>query len=85
MKKIGDLNADGKVDLGDAVIILKLAVNRMIFLEDGLDYADKFADVNQDGKVNMLDAQNVLEYTSSYIVLLIDPNTTPIEEFCANR
>ena len=85
LKKIGDLNADGKVDLGDAVIILKLAVNRMIFLEDGLDYADEFADVNKDEKVSILDAQMVLEYTSSYIVLLIDPNTTPIEEFCANR
>jgi hypothetical protein len=56
--KIGDVNNDGAVDVLDANMIQKYAVDK-ITLTDSQKYA---ADVNNDGTVDVLDANMIQKY-----------------------
>ena len=80
----GDLNGDGIVTLQDAILILKLYVNRMGNLIDDCDYAVEYADVNNDGEVSLDDAQLTLKYVLSCSIMETDPNTTPIRDYVAD-
>lgn len=81
LKLVGDINADGKVDLDDAVLVLKLGVNRLVGLEDSYGYVDAYADINEDGSVDITDAQRILIYVSAYSLCDINPNHTDIRDY----
>ncbi len=56
--KIGDVNGDTKIDAKDALVALKIAVNKYEATEDEL----VIADVNKDNEVNAKDALEMLKY-----------------------
>ena len=53
----GDVNRDGVVDSGDAVLILKYDARLITFTDEQL----VLADINEDGRINAYDATLVLE------------------------
>lgn len=56
---VGDVNGDGKINSGDATLILRYIVGR----EKLFDNQIKNADVNLDGKTDSMDALLILRYT----------------------
>ena len=61
--RMGDLNADGKVDLRDARRALVAYVDDFIGIEDSTVNANNFAgDINMNGKIDLSDASNILKY-----------------------
>lgn len=61
--RMGDLNADGKVDLRDSRRALTAYVNDFIGLQDSTVNAENFAgDINMNGKIDLSDASNILRY-----------------------
>ena len=59
----GDVNADGDVELKDAMAALKEAADQRIGLESSLVYEQRvLADVDGDGQVTVKDAQYILVY-----------------------
>ena len=60
---MGDVNGDGKVNVLDAVMVLRHDAN-IIKLDDS---QLKAADVNEDGKVDVLDAVMILRYEAGII------------------
>ena len=60
---LGDVNEDGKVNVLDAVMVLRHDAN-IIKLDDS---QLKAADVNEDGKVGVLDAVMILRYEAGII------------------
>lgn len=65
----GDADGNGKVEIKDAQVALKCALNLM----DATDYVD-VCDVNADKKVTLLDARLILKYALNLI------NKFPVEE-----
>lgn len=61
--KIGDVNLDGEINAGDAVLVLRYAVD-LAQLDDTQKIA---ADVNRDGSINAGDAVIILRYTVGLI------------------
>jgi len=59
----GDINGDDKVDLIDAIIVLKV-LNQIECPEVASDYANSGADVNGDGKVGIEELVFILETCS---------------------
>ena len=63
--RLGDLNADGKIDSSDATIVLSsyasVSVGRLSGLNEGQLFA---ADTDGDGAVSSADATNILSYYS---------------------
>lgn len=59
----GDVNSDGYVDAGDAVLILRNSIG----LNELTEAQVKAADVNMDGDVNYMDAISVLQYDAGII------------------
>lgn len=59
----GDINMDGYVDAGDALLALKYAVGSITLTEEQL----KVADVNKDGYVDAGDAIRILRYNAGLI------------------
>ncbi len=58
LTKLGDVNADGKLNAKDATAILKYIVNK---LENASASFEQIADVNRDDKVNAKDATKILK------------------------
>lgn len=56
--KIGDVNNDGNINAKDALIVLKIAVNKYTPSNN----EDFYADVNRDGYINAKDALEILKY-----------------------
>ena len=56
--ELGDVNLDGKVNTGDAVLILRQIAGAVTFTEE----QTSLADFNKDGKVNTGDAVAILKY-----------------------
>lgn len=54
----GDVNGDGEVDVGDAVLVLRYSVQRTTLTQKQL----RAADVLHDGKVDVKDAVRILQY-----------------------
>lgn len=63
-KMIGDVNGDRSVDILDAAMIQKYAVNLVELSELQLDAAD----VNFDGNVDALDSTDIMKYTVGKII-----------------
>jgi len=59
--KLGDVNADGKIDTVDARLVLQYIVKK-IDLATLNDTAMEAADVNGDGKIDTVDARLILQY-----------------------
>ena len=57
---LGDVNADGKVNINDATTIQKSAASLLTLTEN----QKKAADVNGDGKVNINDVTAIQRYTA---------------------
>lgn len=57
--KLGDVNADGEVDVMDSLIIQKFAVDKVVLTDEELARAD----VNHDGFVDVTDALLIQKYT----------------------
>ena len=55
---LGDVNADGKINSSDALMILQKAVDKITLTAE----QELAADVNKDGKINSSDALQVLQY-----------------------
>lgn len=61
--RMGDLNADGKVDLRDARGALAAYVDDFIGIQDSTVNAGNFTgDINMNGKIDLSDASNILRY-----------------------
>ncbi|MBR1482310.1 MAG: dockerin type I repeat-containing protein [Ruminococcus sp.] len=60
---IGDVNGDGRVNVVDASLIQRAAID----LEDFTDLQNTLADVNADGKVSILDVTCVQKYAAEFI------------------
>ena len=63
---MGDCNLDGKVNTGDAVVVLKYSAEKMQLTDE----QKKLADTNHDGSVNTGDAVIILKYVSGVIAFL---------------
>ncbi len=59
----GDVNVDGKIDVYDAVAVLRNIAGTISLTEAGLDAAD----VNADGNISVLDATQILKYVARII------------------
>lgn len=68
---LGDVNSDGKLNLSDAQICLKAALNLTILSPEQL----KYADVNINGSIDLQDAQMILKAALNLIVLTNDTGT----------
>ena len=53
-----DLNGDGKINVTDAMVVLRYAVKKIT----ANDLTVEAADVNSDGKVNVTDAMQILRF-----------------------
>ena len=61
--KVGDVDNNGKIDVNDALIVLKISASLITPTEE----QNKAADVNGDGKINSGDALLVLKYAAGLI------------------
>lgn len=61
---IGDVNDDGVIDIGDALLVLRSTTGETILS----DAAKLLADVNRDGEIDIGDALMILRYTTGEIV-----------------
>lgn len=61
--QLGDVNMDGTVNTGDAVVVLKHSAEMIQLTEE----QKKFADTNHDGTVNTGDAVLILKYAAGMI------------------
>lgn len=72
--KVGNINADNKVDAADATLVLKHYTATMLSIDSELSEESlKIADINNDGVVDSTDAFLILRY---YVSSLLNPNTT---------
>ena len=82
INKIGDLNADGKVNVLDASVCLGLYAELSSSKDcNKYNYAMKYADINGDGSVDARDATLILSYSCDLAAGNIDMATTPIEQY----
>ena len=61
--KIGDINADGKINSADALLVLQSSTGVITLT----DTQKLLADVNEDGKINSTDALLILQYATGKI------------------
>ena len=61
--KIGDINADGKINSADALLVLQSSTGIITLT----DTQKLLADVNKDGKINSTDALLILQYATGKI------------------
>ena len=61
--RLGDINGDGWVDSGDALLALQVAVGRRQLTDE----QERWADVNRDGRVDAGDAIRILRYDARLI------------------
>ncbi len=61
--KIGDINADGKINSADALLVLQSSTGIITLT----DTQKLLADVNEDGKINSTDALLILQYATGKI------------------
>lgn len=61
--KIGDINADGKINSADALLVLQSSTGVTTLT----DTQKLLADVNEDGKINSTDALLILQYATGKI------------------
>lgn len=64
--KIGDINADGKINSADALLVLQSSMGVITLT----DTQKLLADVNEDGKINSTDALLILQYATGKITSL---------------
>lgn len=69
----GDLNGDGKIDVNDAVIVLKAYAAAILGRVEITDAQEYYADINHDGAVDLTDAIRILKF---YAVSLLNPAVT---------
>lgn len=60
LKTVGDLNANGKIDLEDARICLGIASKISVGYKFSDNYFVKYADMDGDGRITSYDAYNIL-------------------------
>lgn len=63
LNKIGDINADGKINSADALLVLQSSTGVITLT----DTQKLLADVNEDGKINSTDALLILQYATGKI------------------
>lgn len=68
---LGQLNTDGKIDTGDAIVILKECAAAMLGKTSMTQAQRYYADINQDSKIDINDAVLVLKY---YAASLLNPD-----------
>ncbi len=66
IKVKGDVDNSGKIDVNDALVVLKIAASLITPTEE----QRKAADVNEDGKVDSGDALLILKYAAGLITEL---------------
>lgn len=64
---LGDANSDGKIELADAQITLKVALKIIWEPTQGVEYNFENMDVNEDGVIGLIDAQSILKYALKII------------------
>ena len=69
---MGDVNADGKINSADALLVLKFSTQ----LQSPTSAQKKLADVNGDGKIDSSDALEILKYSTGISSAFIKTTTT---------
>ena len=81
IKIYGDLNADNKLDLVDAMLTLTLYTHRMAHLPDDYDYVTEYADIDEDGEVSISDAQILLCFSVDYMFSDLEFTPTVVKDY----